>query len=128
MTKGPYREIRPEGMYAPPGYAHGMLAGKILYVAGQVARDASGTLVAPGDVAAQATLVYENLGRILAAAGAAPEHVVKVTTYLADSADGREAGAARMAFFGEHRPPHTGLVVGLSDGVRIEVEAVAVLP
>lgn len=122
--------IEPEGIYRPATYAHAMRAGDTLYVAGQVARDAAGTLVGPNDAAAQAQQVYANLAAVLAAAGARPEHVAKVTTYLVDPADGATATAARLAFFGDHRPPHTGLVVAALGGpeVRLEVEVVAVLP
>lgn len=121
--------IEPEGIYRPATYAHAMRAGDTLYVAGQVARDAEGTLVGPNDAAVQARQVYANLGAVLAAAGARPEHVVKVTTYLVDPVDGAAATAERLAFFGDHRPPHTGLVVAALGGpeVRLEVEVVAVL-
>jgi 2-iminobutanoate/2-iminopropanoate deaminase len=122
--------IEPKGIYAPATYAHAMRAGDTLYVAGQVARDAEGALVGPNDAVAQARQVYANLGAVLAAAGARPEHVVKVTTYLVDPADGAAVTAARLDFFGDHRPPHTGLVVAALGGpeVRLEVEVVAVLP
>lgn len=128
MTTTPHQIIQLEGIYKTPSYVHGMRAGSVLYIAGQVAKDEHGTLIAPGDTLAQAKAVYENLGQILDAAGARPEYVVKVTTYLAQGADGAAASEVRFAFFGDHRPPHTGLTVGLSDGVQIEVEAIAVFP
>lgn len=107
-----------------------MRAGNTLYIAGQVARDAHGQLVAPGDAALQAQQVYLNLGKVLEAAGAQPQHVVKLTTYLVDPADSKAVSEARLAFFGSHRPPHTGLIVAAlgSPEVRVEVEAIAVLP
>jgi 2-iminobutanoate/2-iminopropanoate deaminase len=126
---GPHTTIEPDGIYRPASYAHAIRAGDTVYVAGQVARDAAGDLVGPHDAAAQAAQVYANLGAVLTAAGARPDHVVKVTTYLVDPADGAAATAARLAFFGTHRPPHTGLVVAALGGpeVRLEVEVVAVL-
>jgi 2-iminobutanoate/2-iminopropanoate deaminase len=129
VAESPHRSIEPSGIYRPATYAHAILAGDTLYVAGQVARDADGRLVGPDDAVAQARQVYANLGAVLAAAGARPEHVVRVTTYLVDPADGAAATAARLAFFGAHRPPHTGLVVAALGGpeVRLEVEVVAVL-
>jgi 2-iminobutanoate/2-iminopropanoate deaminase len=125
----PHTTIEPSGIYRPASYAHAIRAGDTLYIAGQVARDVNGDLVGPHDAAAQARQVYANLAAVLAAAGAGPEHVVKVTTYLIDPADGAAATAARQAFFGGHRPAHTGLVVaalGVPE-VRLEIEAVAVL-
>ena len=128
MADSPHQTIAPDGIYRPATYAHAIRAGDTLYVAGQVARDAQGALVGVGDAVAQARQVYANLGAVLAAAGARPEHVVKVTTYLVDPADGAAVTAARLAFFGDHRPAHTGLVVAaLGADVRLEGEVVAVL-
>ena len=73
-----YESFQPDGIYKPATYDHAMRAGNTLYVAGQVARDADGVLVAPGDAAAQARQVYANLGAILEAAGASTASVVKV--------------------------------------------------
>lgn len=124
-----YQLIQPEGIYKPATYNHAMRAGNTVYVAGQVARDSNGNLVAPNDAAGQARQVYHNLGRVLEAAGAKPEHVVKVTTYLTDPADSKAVSEVRLEFFGDHRPPHTGLIVaGLgSPEVKVEVEVIAVL-
>ncbi len=128
MADSPHTTIEPAGIYVPGTYAHAVRAGNTLYVAGQVARDADGALVAPGDAAAQAEVVFANLGAVLAAAGARREYVVKVTTYLVDPEDGAVVGRARQAFFGDHRPAHTGLIVRLGAGVKVEVEVVAVFP
>ena len=124
-----YASFQPDGIYKPATYDHAMRAGNTLYVAGQVARDANGKLVAPGDAAVQARQVYHNLGAILEAAGAPRSSVVKVTTYLVDATDSKAVTAARLEFFGAHRPPHTGLIVAaLGDpDVRLEVEVIAVI-
>lgn len=128
MAESPHTSIEPAGIYAPTSYVHAMRAGDTLYVAGQVARDPNGALVAPGDAAKQAEVVFANLAAVLEAAGAKREYVVKVTTYLVDAEDGAVVGRARQAFFGAHRPPHTGLIVRLGTGVKVEVEVIAVFP
>lgn len=89
---------------------HAIRAGNTLYVAGQVARDEQGAVVGQ-DAATQARQVYANIGRVLEAAGARWTDVVKVTTYLVDRADSRAVSAVRFEHFGDHRPPHTGLIV-----------------
>lgn len=126
----PHQIIEPTGMYRPASYVHAIRAGNVIYVAGQVARDEAGELVGPDNAEVQARQVYDNLGRVLAAAGAQPQHVVKITTYLVDPADGQAVAVARSRFFGTHRPPHTGLIVQALGGpeVRVEVEVIAVLP
>ena len=57
---------------------------KLVFVAGQEPEDIDGNLVGPGDLAAQARQVYANLGRALAAAGAGPKQVARITIYVVD--------------------------------------------
>lgn len=111
-------------------YEHGARCGDFIYVAGQVARDQSGNWVGIGDARAQAEQVYRNIGRVLAHFGAGPEHVVKINAIMVDRADRDAVTEPRLAFFGTHRPPHTGIIIaGLgSPEVKIEVEVVAYLP
>lgn len=120
----------PSGVSPAPTYEHGARCGDFIYVAGQVARDEHGNWVGIGDARAQAEQVYKNIGRILAHFGAGPEHVVKINAIMVDRADRDAVTEPRLAFFGDHRPPHTGIVIaGLgSPEVRIEVEVVAYLP
>lgn len=121
--------INPPQIYRPATYDHALRVGNTVYVAGQVARDIQGQLVGPGDAHQQAQQVYHNLGAVLAAAGARPEDVVRITTYLVDPADSAAVTAVRQAFFGAHRPPHTGLIVAALGGpeVKVEVEVIAVI-
>lgn len=131
MSERPFYEmIQPDDMYRALTYDHGMRAGNTLFVAGQVGRDQNGDLVAPFDARKQAELAFENVGKILRDAGASVENIVKVTTYCVDPADFPAVTEVRRAFFGEHRPPHTGLVISMlgSPEVRFEVEVIAVLP
>lgn len=79
----PTQRIVPDDVHDVSGrYAHAIRAGNTIYVAGQVALDPQGNLVGPGDIDAQATQAYENLRRVLAAAGATFDSIVKVTTYI----------------------------------------------
>ena len=129
MPNQPFFEmIQPDNMYQTPSYVHAMRAGNTIYVAGQVAKDADGVLVAPNDAEGQARFVYENLRRVLAAAGVTFRNVVKITTFLVDRADAPAVSKVRFEYFGDHRPPHTGLIVaGLgSPEVKLEVEVIAV--
>ena len=120
----------PPDVSPAPTYEHGARCGDFIYVAGQVARDENGNWVGVGDARAQAEQVYRNIGRVLAQFGAGPEHVVKINAIMVDRADRDAVTAPRLAFFGDHRPPHTGIVIaGLgSPEVKIEVEVVAYLP
>lgn len=122
--------IDPPGIYRPVTYAHACKTGQTIYVAGQVARGPQGQLLCPDDAAGQSEQVYANLRAVLSAAGTDLRHVVKVTTYLTHASDSAAVTQARLRAFGDHRPPHTGLIVaGLgSPEVRVEVEVIAVVP
>jgi enamine deaminase RidA (YjgF/YER057c/UK114 family) len=117
---------------APYAYAAVVPAGRTVYTAGACPLDAEGTVVAPGDVAAQARRVMANLVVALGAAGATLSDVAKTTVYVAsaDRADLVAAWDVVSAAFGDHDAPSTLLgvaVLGYPDQL-VEVEAVAVLP
>ena len=102
-----------------------------MFIAGQVAEDAEDNLVGAGDLAAQARQAFANVGRCLAAAGAAPEQVARLTIYVVDHRPEylEQISAARIEVFGEHKPADTivGVQTLAEPGRLIEVEAVAVL-
>ncbi|MCU1686187.1 MAG: endoribonuclease [Amycolatopsis sp.] len=57
---------------------------KLVFIAGQIARDADGGKVGEGDFAAQAERCYLNIGTALAEVGGSFDNVVKLTVYLVD--------------------------------------------
>ncbi|MEV6643744.1 RidA family protein [Amycolatopsis sp. NPDC051371] len=77
--------INPDGHVVVPDYHHVAVAtgGKQIHIAGQVAWDGNGTLVAPGDLTGQVAQVYRNVAKALAAAGATFADVVRFTWYAA---------------------------------------------
>ena len=123
-------EYRIEGLPEPLShYTDAVRAGDLLFVSGIVPVDGEGRLVGGDDVVAQATRVFESLRLVLAAAGAAPADVVKVTVFLTDVDDRPLINPLRQAFFGEERPASTLVEISrlAVPGAKIEVEAVAVL-
>ena len=125
--------INPPDLPTPQTYAHVIVTtgSRLVFVAGQVAEDRQGTLVGPGDLAVQARQAFDNVGRALAAGGARPEQVTKITIfvvqYRAEYLPAIEEG--RIALFGDHKPADTlvGVETLAHPGCLIEVEAIAVL-
>lgn len=125
--------INPPDLPTPPTYSHIVIAAgtKLVFVAGQEPEDEAGNLVGDGDLAAQARQVFGNVGRALAAAGARPDQVAKITIYVVGYR--REylpvIEQARVAVFGDHKPADT--VLGVETLSRpeylIEVDAFAVV-
>jgi 2-iminobutanoate/2-iminopropanoate deaminase len=124
------KEYRVDGMPEPLShYTDAVRAGELLFISGVVPVDGEGRLVGGEDVVAQATTVFESLGRVLSAAGAAPGDVAKVTVFLTDVDDRARINPVRQAFFGDARPASTLVEISrlAVPGAMIEVEAVAVV-
>ncbi|MGH2517153.1 MAG: RidA family protein [Ktedonobacterales bacterium] len=105
--------------------------GQTIYLAGQVALDASRNLVGAGDFQAQAQQVFENIKLALAAAGADFSHVVKLNIYLLDRANLPVLREVRDRYVNTATPPASTLVEvrGLAqEEFLLEIEAIASLP
>ena len=125
------QEIRVEGLAEPLShFTDGVRAGDLLFVSGVVAVDRDGRLVGGDDVVAQARQVFENMRRVLAAAGCGFQDVVKVTVFLTDVDDRPKINPLRQEVFGDARPASTLVEVSrlAVAGAKIEVEAVALVP
>ncbi len=122
----------PAGMAPGTGYSHAVAAtGRVVAIAGQVARDGEGTVVGPGDPRAQAERVFENLRLALAAAGATFAHVIKLNFYATDIAVLPVVREVRDRYVDSANPP-ASTAVQVAALVRpeflLEVEAWAVIP
>ena len=134
--KGPaVRFVNPPGLAKSPRYSHlaEVNRGRLILVSGQVAQDANGNPVGTGDMAAQTRQVFENLKVALAASGATPKDVIKLTTFIVDISKNIEAyREVRQEYLSGLAQPPTSTTVGVSALVRpeylLEVEAIAVLP
>jgi enamine deaminase RidA (YjgF/YER057c/UK114 family) len=125
--------INPEALSTPLTYSQVVVAkgSRLVFIAGQEPEDRRGNLVGPGDLAAQARQVFDNLGRALAAAGARPEQVARITIFVVDFR--REylpmIEEARVSLFGDHKPADAvvGVAALAGSGHLIEVDAIAMM-
>ena len=127
------QSINPKDLPIPQTYSQVVVAtgSKLVFIAGQEPEDLHGKLVGRGDLAIQARQVFANLGRALAAAGAAPTQVTRITIYVVNY--NRDEclpiiEKARVVLFGDHKPADVVLgVATLSPDYLIEVDAIAVI-
>ena len=131
----PIIHLDPDGLYRNPDFTQVVTTASAvttIRVAGQLPVDASGTLVGPGDLAAQAERVFDNIRIALEAAGAGIEHVIHWTIYLADGqSPGPLIETYRRTWAGRPHPPIVNLlyVTGLAHpDALLEIETVAALP
>ena len=120
----------PPTLASPRGYSHvaEVRGGNLVFIAGQVALDPSGTVVGPGDYTVQAEQVFRNLGLALASAGATFRDVVKLTYFVLDVAHLPEVRAVRDRFVDTGHPPASTAVevrALFRPEIVLEIDAVA---
>jgi len=127
--------LNPASLARPSGYAHGVLAsGRLLFLAGQTGIDASGRIMAPGDLVSQFRQVLANMKAVLDEAGGQMSDVAKLTIFVTDKRAYHDQlkpiGAAYRDFFGRYFPAMTLVEVKslFDDDALIEVEGIAMLP
>lgn len=126
MKKTIFTEFAPR----PGGpYAQAVLAGGLLYGAGQLGLDPlSGQMVSGGAVE-QAGQALANIGAVLSAGGLTPADVVKVTIYMTDLADFAAVNAVYAGFFPASPPARTTVqVAALPLGGKVEMDFIAAVP
>jgi enamine deaminase RidA (YjgF/YER057c/UK114 family) len=122
-------------MVAARGFSHAVVPvpGKTVYVAGQIGVDADGRLAGPGLVV-QFDAALGNVVTALAAAGAAPEHVVAMNLYTTTMDEYRtglaEIGTVWRKHMGRHYPAMAmlGVIELVEPAAVIEIVTVAVVP
>jgi len=135
-SDSPWRAINPQGWAKPVGYSNAVESrgGRHIALAGQVAMAADGSMLHPGDLVAQADQAFANIAAVLSAAGARPEHLVRMRIYVLDAkayaTHAREIGGKYRDHFGRWFPAMTLIQVAgfYEDGALIEVETEAVVP
>jgi len=100
---------------------------RMIFVAGQLARDRSGNVVGKGDMRAQIRQVGENIKAALASAGATLVDVVKSNTYVTDMDEYFRHVDVRMEYLGPAMPTSTTVEVRrlAHPDFLVEVEVVA---
>lgn len=126
--------VNPPELGSPSGFSHAVVGtGRSVFLAGQTALDAGGTIV--GDtVVEQFEQALGNLLTALRAAGGEPEHLASLTIYIVDMEDyrahAREIGRVWRRLIGTHYPATAGIgVPRLWDAdALVEVQGTALLP
>ncbi len=109
-------------------YSQAVLAGRTLYISGQLPIDPATGVFASADISGQTEQSLKNIGAILKAAGADYSHVVKTTVMLSDIADFSAMNEVYAKYFASKCPARSTYAVrDLPKGALVEIEAVAYL-
>jgi enamine deaminase RidA (YjgF/YER057c/UK114 family) len=126
--------VNPLELGRPSGFSHAVAGGpgRLVFLAGQTAQDASGR-IAGKTVVEQFERALANLLTALRAAGGTPDLLASVTIYIVDVDDyrahAREIGKVWRRLAGDHYPAMAGVGVSrLWDAeALVELQGVAVL-
>lgn len=129
------KTILPVGWMQAKGYSHGVIAprGQLVFVAGQVGWDEQCRFQAD-DLVGQARQALKNVVAILSAAGAKPEHIVRMTWYLGDKDEydrsQKDLGKVFREIIGSYNAVMTAVQVAgfVEKGAKVEIEVTAVIP
>ena len=111
----------------PQTWSNGKVCGDHVYIAGMVARDATGKI--SGDMYQQSVRIFEKIRDLMEAAGGKMDDVIKVTIFVTDIRRREEVWRARKEFFTGDFPCSTLVEVRAlaSPEVLVEIEAVGFL-
>jgi enamine deaminase RidA (YjgF/YER057c/UK114 family) len=133
-TQGGVSFHEPAGWARPSGFANAVSAtGRLVFVAGQVGWDPADGVFQSDDFADQVRQALTNVVSALAAAGARPDQMTRMTWYVTDRdaylAHRRAIGEHYRAIIGRHFPAMSVVVVrGLIEPrALVEIEATAVV-
>ena len=108
-------------------YSQAIVAGNLVYTAGQIPLDPATMEMVGSNVTEQTGQVLKNLKAVLEAAGAGLGAVVKTTVFLADMADFQAMNEVYASYFGDHKPARAAVqAAALPKGALVEIEAVAI--
>ena len=128
---GRLRHLNPPMLSTPTGYTHVVAPqrGRLVFIAGQVAADKSGSVVGRGDFKAQTKQVFENLKVAVEAAGGTMADVAKINVYATDLSQISAMREVRQQYFTGNPPASTLVqVVSLArPEYMLEIEAILVV-
>ena len=129
-----HQSLLPTGWKRPKGYANGVSArGRQIHVAGMIGWDGD-EMFHSDDFAEQARQTLRNTVDVLAAGGAGPEHIVRMTWYVTDKREYLAAlpavGKAFRELIGNYDIAMAAVQVAalMEDRAKIEIETTAVIP
>ncbi len=123
--------LQPPNLARPKGYSHGIKAdGPFIFVAGQIGWDGEHNFAGEA-IVDRVRQALENIVEVLAEGGSGPDKIVRMTWYVVDKQEYRQArreiGEVYREVLGDHYPAMTLFQVDelLEDEAKVEIEVTA---
>ena len=117
----------PDKSVSTGAYSAGILIDGWLFVSGQGPLNLSTGEVIHGTIEEETRLTLSHVKKIIEEAGGSIDDIVKCTVHLSDINDFEKYNAVYASFFSDVKPARTTVQSVLSDGIKIEIDAVAKL-
>tara|TARA_R110000782_G_scaffold34392_10_gene82161 strand:- start:583 stop:963 length:381 start_codon:yes stop_codon:yes gene_type:complete len=106
-------------------YSQAVIAGKLVFLSGQIPLLPDTGAVVEGDFEARAVQVFENLKAVAEAAGGTLNDAVKVTVFLTDLGNFATVNSVMERYFEKPFPARAAVgVAALPKGVDVEADAI----
>jgi 2-iminobutanoate/2-iminopropanoate deaminase len=115
--------------FGPPTnpFSPAVRVGAMLYLAGQLGTDSTGSLV-KGGIEAETRQTMRNIANVLDKTGSSMARVVKCTAFLADMKEWPAMNGVYATFFPTNKPARSAFgATGLALNARVEIECIAVV-
>ncbi|MBK7580907.1 MAG: RidA family protein [Myxococcales bacterium] len=110
-------------------YSQAIACGDFLFLSGQIPLDPSTGELVTGNIELETRRVLDNLGQVLAGAGASFGDLLKTTIFLTDLADFAVVNRVYGERFDKDPPARaTVQVAALPRGARVEIDGIARMP
>lgn len=124
-------KINPTTMKQPTrAYSNGIFVPRdadLLFVTGQLSQDSEGNVVAPNNMEEQTRFIFEQIGRILDAAGMTYDDIVKLTIFVLGMENASCISKIRDEFCKNSKPASS--MLGVTGFIKadcvVEIEAIA---
>lgn len=117
----------PDKAVSTGAYSAGVVKNGMLFISGQGPLNLLTGEVISGTIEEETLLTLSHIKKIIEAAGGTIEDIMKCTVHLENIADFGRFNAAYATFFTGIRPARTTVQSALADGIKIEIDAIAVL-
>jgi 2-iminobutanoate/2-iminopropanoate deaminase len=115
----------PDKSVSTGAYSAGVLADGWLFISGQGPLDLTTGEVIHGSIEEETLHTLSHIKKIVEAAGGSIDDIVKCTVHLVDINEFERYNTAYASFFTGIMPARTTVQSVLSDGIRIEIDAIA---
>lgn len=120
------KEIKhPDKKINTGAYSAGVLADRWLYISGQGPINLASGEIVNGTIEEETRLTLSHIKKIVEAAGGSVDNIVKCTVHLSNINDFNKFDSIYSSFFPGIKPARTTVQSVISEGIKIEIDAVA---